>query len=177
MTRSALLARATAAGMTLWLDGDRLRWRADRPPAPELLRAMRDSRAELVEALRPTSQATALLVFMEAAAAALAERKPDAEEEAERAAIFGLPPPADLDSLALAGQVQHQPGPKRPLWESRTMEGRTLEMLRTPGVEVVLERDGWLRISLPDGSYAFARRKTAEQVGWYGGMGAAPPTK
>lgn len=38
------------------------------------------------------------------------------------------------------------------------MEGRILAMLRTPGVEVVLEYDGWLRISLPDGYYVFAKR-------------------
>jgi hypothetical protein len=170
MTRSALLDRATAAGIKLWLDGDQLRWRAQRPPPPELLTAMRDARTELVEALRPSPQAAALLAFMEASQAALAERELNAEEEAERAAIFGLPPPplAELSSTATSLPVQHQRAPvaKRPLWESGTMEGRTLAMLRTPGVEAVLERDGWLRISLPDGSYAFVRRATAERIGW-----------
>ena len=41
-------------------------------------------------------------------------------------------------------------------------------MLRTPGVEAVLEQDGWLPISLPDSSYAFAKRETVERVGWRG---------
>jgi hypothetical protein len=39
-------------------------------------------------------------------------------------------------------------------------------MLFTPGFEVVVERDGWLRISMPDGVYALAKRETVERVGW-----------
>ncbi len=116
---------------------------------------------------------------MEAAAAALAEREPDSKEEAERAAIFGRPPPpVEPAVLEPSSPIRRhrEPGANRPLWESGTMEGRTLAMLRTPGAEVVLERDGWLRISLPDGSYAFAKRETAERVGWrIRSFSAAPP--
>ena len=170
VTRHPLLQQAAAAGMTLWLEDERLRWRACSPPPPPLLTALREGRAELVEALRPTPAAAALLAFMEAAAAALAEREPDPEEEAERAAIFGRPPPSPLLPFGGTSPQPEDGRPiatiKRPLWESQTMEGRTLALLRTPGVEVVVERDGWLRITAADGWYAFCRRTTAERIGW-----------
>jgi hypothetical protein len=123
----------------------------------------------VVETLRPASAVAALLAFMETAAAALAEREPDPEEEAERAAIFGLPAPAVTplaDSRAPEPESRATHRAKRPPWVSQNMEGRTLALLRTPGVEVIVERDGWLRVSTPEGAYALVQRETAEHVGW-----------
>jgi hypothetical protein len=135
-----------------------------------MIAALREKREELIEALRPTPASAALLAFMEASAATMAERELDPEGEAERAAIFDLPPPVPAlpASNRTSGPQSHRPLPtaKRPLWESQTMEGRTLALLRTPGVEVVVERDGWLRISAPDGAYALALRETVECTGW-----------
>jgi hypothetical protein len=156
--------------MTLWLEEGRLRWKASKPPPQSLLAELRDRRDELVEALQPSPDATALLAFMEAAAIALAERKPDAEEEAERAAIFGLPPPSP--SMPFSGTAPElesgkpASAAKRPLWESGTTEGRTLALLREPGAEAVLGPDGWVKISTLSGAYAIARPGLVESLGW-----------
>jgi hypothetical protein len=170
LTRHPLLQQASEVGLTLWVEDGRLRWKARRQPPSSLLAALRERRDELIEDLRPTPASAALLAFMEASAAAMAAREPDPEEEAERAAVFDLPPltPASPASGRISGPQSDRrlSAAKRPLWESGTMEGRTLALMRTPGAQVVLERDGWLKISTPDGSYAFARREVAERMGW-----------
>jgi hypothetical protein len=172
LKRHPLVQQAEAAGVTLWLDNGRVRWKAAKPPPTELLAALRERRDEVAEALRPSPGATTLLAFMKASAEALAEREEDPVEEAERAAIYDLPPPAPArhasSELPAPKSVEPSPAARQPLWEHSTMEGRTLALLRTPGVEVLVERDGWLRISTPDGVYALCQRETAEHVGWRG---------
>jgi hypothetical protein len=168
-----LVQRAEKAGMTLWLEGGKMRWKATQPPPPELLDALRKGRAEVEGALRLSPGAATLLASAEAAYSALTERENDGEEEAERAAIFGRPapgprgdPPALFETLSPMHEEAPAAAVNRSFLPGSTMEERTLAMLITPGVEVVVERDGWLRISLPDGSYAFAQRATAERAGW-----------
>jgi hypothetical protein len=170
MTRHPLLQKADAAGVLLWIDGGRIRWHSTRPPPADLLALMRAHRDDLVEALRPPPGAAFLWAFTEASHAALVERDFDPHEEPEREAIFGRPAQLaiPIDPMPRPEQATASSHPKRPLWESQTMEGRTLALLRTPGVEVVVERDGWLRISTPVGAYALAQRVTAERVGWRG---------
>lgn len=50
MTVAALRAEAAGAGLELWLEGERVRWRGR--PAPDLLARLRERKAELVELLR-----------------------------------------------------------------------------------------------------------------------------
>jgi hypothetical protein len=157
--------------MTLWLEDGRLRWKACNPPPPSLLAELRDRREELLEALQPTPGAAALLAFTEASAAAMAEREPDPDEDAERAAIFGLPPLVQAipgsRALPLPESDMLCAAAKRPLSESQTMERRIYALLRAPGVEVVVERDGWLRISSPSGAYALWNAGDASILGWH----------
>ena len=54
MSAAPLLAEARAAGVHLWLDGDRVRWRGT--PAPDLLDRLRASKAEVAALLGVTRQ-------------------------------------------------------------------------------------------------------------------------
>ena len=47
MSAAAALVRAEAAGMELWLEDGRLRWRSRGAPSPDLLAALRVHRDEL----------------------------------------------------------------------------------------------------------------------------------
>jgi hypothetical protein len=51
----ALLSEATAAGIVLRVESDRLRWRADAPPAPALLARLREHKAEIAALLSSES--------------------------------------------------------------------------------------------------------------------------
>jgi hypothetical protein len=166
MTQHPLLRQAAEAGVSLVMEGGKLRWQSIRPPPHGLLDLMREKREELIDALKPSEGAASLLMFTDEAYAALVEREPDAEEDAERAAIYGRPPPSSLPRAS----VEASPEPISPSgsqWHPNSTAGRTLALLRTPGAEVVVEREGWLRISTPDGAYAFARQELAERLGWF----------
>jgi hypothetical protein len=148
------------------MDGNKLRWQSIRPPPPDLLALMQEKRSELVEALKPSQGVASLLAFIEEAYVALAGREPDAEEDAESAAIYGRPPPS---SLTIAS-VETLPETAGRLLGSRrhpnSTAGRTLALLQTSGTEAVMEQDGWVRISTPLGAYAYARPEFVESLGW-----------
>lgn len=71
MTLAAVLRELEAAGVELWLDGDRVRWRGD--VAPELLALARRHRVAIAEYLARRCEVCALsrtiMVLMDADAA------------------------------------------------------------------------------------------------------------
>ena len=63
MSTLALLAEATAAGLMLRADADRLHWRANAPPAPELLTRLQRQKADLLELLTEVDERAGILEF------------------------------------------------------------------------------------------------------------------
>ena len=128
MTVRALLNRAAGCGVTMWLEGGRVRLRADQPPPADLLRDLRAHRDDLARLLAGegaehpplSAEARALADAAHAAWEALANREPDPVEDAERRAIFGRPDPtpgtASLDP-AVAAEPPAKPRPGPPLYE------------------------------------------------------------
>ena len=63
MSALALLAEATAAGLTLRAEAGRLHWRANAPPAPDLLTGLRRHKTDLLELLTEVDERAAILEF------------------------------------------------------------------------------------------------------------------
>jgi hypothetical protein len=59
----ALLAEATAAGLTLRAEAGRLHWRSDAPPAPDLLAKLRRHKTDLLELLTEVDERAGILEF------------------------------------------------------------------------------------------------------------------
>jgi D-serine deaminase-like pyridoxal phosphate-dependent protein len=59
----AVLAEATAAGLALRAEDGRLHWRADAPPAPDLLARLRRHKADLLELLTEVDERAGILEF------------------------------------------------------------------------------------------------------------------
>ena len=63
MSALGLLAEATAAGLTLRAEAGRLHWRANAPPAPDLLTRLRRHKADLLDLLTGVDERAAILEF------------------------------------------------------------------------------------------------------------------
>ena len=63
MTTLALLAEAAVAGLALRAEDGRLHWRADAPPAPDLLARLRQHKADLLELLTEVDERAGILEF------------------------------------------------------------------------------------------------------------------
>ena len=63
MSALALLMEATAAGLRLRAEGGRLHWRANAPPAPDLLTRLRRQKADLLELLIEVDERAGILEF------------------------------------------------------------------------------------------------------------------
>lgn len=139
----ALIRRAEAAGLTLFLDNGRLRWRASTPPPEDLLTALRAARDEVK--------------------AALAERMTPAAQ--------GAPPPEGEASAPASGTPRA--APERPwlayrpgrAWERGSLEARATAYLTTPGAEIVPGPGGWLFITLMDGRYLYLAPALVRRLG------------
>jgi hypothetical protein len=59
----ALLAEATAAGLTLRAEPGRLHWQAEVPPAPDLLTRLLRQKADLLELLIEVDERAGILEF------------------------------------------------------------------------------------------------------------------
>ncbi len=97
-----LLARAAAAGLWLWLEGGKVRWRARRPPPSGVLEELRANREAIAAALAADLSSHPSLLSQRGCAFAppVAQspgappepgRGPDDAEEAEREAIRAEP--------------------------------------------------------------------------------------
>ena len=63
MTAFALLAEAAAAGLALRAQDGRLHWRADAPPAPDLLARLQQHKADLLDILTEVDERAGILGF------------------------------------------------------------------------------------------------------------------
>ena len=63
MTAFALLAEAAAVGLALRAQDGRLHWRADAPPAPDLLARLQQHKADLLDLLAEVDERAGILEF------------------------------------------------------------------------------------------------------------------
>ena len=63
MSALALLAEATAAGLTLRAEPGRLHWQAEAPPALDLLARLRRQKTDLLELLTEVDERAGILEF------------------------------------------------------------------------------------------------------------------
>lgn len=62
MSAAAIIARAQAASVSLWAEGDKLRWRAPAPPPPDLREVLALLRAHKGVVLRALREAAVTVV-------------------------------------------------------------------------------------------------------------------
>ena len=63
MSALALLAEATSAGLVLRAEESHLHWRANAPPAPELMTRLRRYKEDLIELLAEVDERAGILEF------------------------------------------------------------------------------------------------------------------
>jgi D-serine deaminase-like pyridoxal phosphate-dependent protein len=94
----ALLAEATAAGLTLRTDAGHLHWRSDAPPAPDLLAKLRRHKTDVLELLTDVDERAGILEFDGGVPREQAEAQAVAEALARvnsKAGLSLLLPPAE----------------------------------------------------------------------------------
>ncbi|WP_419900904.1 hypothetical protein [Roseomonas sp. USHLN139] len=131
MSQHPLIQRAEEAGVSLFLEGGRVRWRASQPPHPDLLVALR---ADL------TAISAELAVTEREAEAANAEAELTLFPAATAAAPVLLPP---------------LPFRSPRIWEPQSLEARAVSYVNEPGAEIVSGSQGWLYVTLLDGRFLY----------------------
>ncbi|WP_419899972.1 hypothetical protein [Roseomonas sp. USHLN139] len=143
MSQHPLIQRAEEAGVSIFLEGGRVRWRASQPPQPDLLAALKASQEEIAQAL--------------AAADSVAAEAPPAGEVGSTAAMatdVASPPAYPLPFL-----------PSRS-WPPGSLEARAVRYLAEPGAEIISGRDGWLYVTLPDDRFIYLAPALLRRIGW-----------
>ncbi|WP_419900874.1 hypothetical protein [Roseomonas sp. USHLN139] len=143
MSQHPLVQRAEEAGVSLFLEGDRVRWQASQPPQADLLAALKASQAEIAQAL--------------AAADRIAAEAPPAGEVGSTAAMA-----RDVASPLI------YPLPFVPFrsWPPGSLEARAVRYLAEPGAEIIPGQDGWLYVTLLDGRYLYLAPAVLRRIGW-----------
>ena len=129
---AALLARAAEAGLSLWLEENKVRWRAPRPPAPDLLADLRANRDAVSAALAAEEVSRRRRDVYEERAAIMEFDGTMARSEAEARACAGAPgkgfpqpqpPPKQRDQDRTAPYDAADPPAARSCWHGSTAHG------------------------------------------------------